>query len=61
MNGFVKFETTDGEPLIINVDRVSFVRRYRGEPAISAINFEKGSYIVVRGGLDEVMTTLADG
>jgi hypothetical protein len=28
MNGYVQFETPDGEPITINADRVSFVRRF---------------------------------
>lgn len=61
MNGYVKFETPDGDVLAINADRVSFVRRYRGSDDASAINFEKGHYIVVKGNLEAVMETLADG
>lgn len=61
MNGFVQFETADGEPLTVNVDRVSFVRRFRGESAASAVNFEKGNYIVVRGSIEEVTRLLAEG
>lgn len=61
MNGYVKFETTDGEPIAINVDRVSFVRRFRGEDVVSAINFEKGNYVVVKGSLEEVMKALEEG
>lgn len=47
--------------MVVNVDRVSFVRRFRGENGISAINFEKGNYLVVKGSLDSVMTILAEG
>lgn len=61
MNGYVQFETPDGEPIVINVDRVNFVRRFRGEGAASAVNFEKGNYVVVKGSIDEVTTTLAEG
>ena len=60
MNGYVPFESPDGEPIVVNTDRVNFVRRFRGENAACAINFEKGNYIVVRGGLDEVMNALAE-
>ena len=60
MNGYVKFETPDGDVLVINADRVSFVRRYRGTDQASAINFEKGHYIVVRGGLEAVTEALAE-
>ncbi|MET0364562.1 MAG: hypothetical protein ABW169_07895 [Sphingobium sp.] len=60
MNGYVKFETPDGDVLAINADRVSFVRRYRGSDQASAINFEKGHYIVVKGQLEDVMDALAE-
>ncbi len=60
MNGYVKFETPDGDVLVINADRVNFVRRYRGTDQASAINFDKGHYIVVKGGLDVVMKALAE-
>jgi hypothetical protein len=59
MNGYVQFETPEGEPIVINVDRVNFVRRFRGEGAASAVNFEKGNYVVVKGNIEEVMATLA--
>lgn len=61
MNGYVQFETHDGEPVGVNVDRVNFVRRYRGESDTSAVNFEKGNYVVVKGSLAEVMKVLANG
>ena len=61
MNGYVRMETVDGDFVFVNVDRGSFVRRYRGENDTSAVNFEKGNYIVVKGSLDSVMTILADG
>jgi hypothetical protein len=61
MNGYVQFQSQDGEPIVVNTDRVNFVRRFRGGNAACAINFEKGNYIVVSGSLDEVMKTLADG
>ena len=60
MNGYVKFETPDGDLLTINADRVSFVRRYRGTDQASAVNFEKGHYIVVKGDLESVMEALAE-
>ncbi len=60
MNGYVEFETPDGEPVAVNADRVNFVRRYRGESDTSAVNFEKGNYVVVKGSLDEVARALAD-
>ncbi|WP_313441318.1 hypothetical protein [Novosphingobium sp.] len=59
MNGYVNFETLDGDVLAINADRVSFVRRYRGTDQASAINFEKGHYVVVKGNLETVMQELA--
>ncbi|MFK4872358.1 hypothetical protein [Novosphingobium sp. ZW T3_23] len=59
MNGYVSFETLDGDVLAINADRVSFVRRYRGTDQASAINFEKGNYVVVKGNLEAVMQELA--
>ena len=61
MNGYARFETPDGEPIVINVDRVSFVRRFRGEDIASAINFEKGNYVVVKGSLETVATALSEG
>ena len=60
MNGYVKFETPEGDVLAINADSVSFVRRYRGTDQASAVNFEKGHYVVVRGDLEAVMEALAD-
>jgi hypothetical protein len=60
MNGYAKFETPDGDVLAINADRVSFVRRYRGTDQASAINFEKGHYVVVKGDLDAVMEILSE-
>lgn len=49
MNGYVEFESPEGDPIVVNVDRVNFVRRYRGGNDASAVNFEKGNYVVVRG------------
>lgn len=60
MNGYVAFETPDGDVLAVNADRVSCVRRYRGTDQASAINFEKGHYIVVRGDIESVMEALAE-
>lgn len=60
MNGYVQFDTPDGEPVTINVDRVSFVRRFRGGSTASAVNFEKGNYIVVAGSIDEVTRMLTE-
>lgn len=60
MNGYVKFETPDGDLVAINADRVSFVRRYRGGNQASAVNFEKGNYVVVKGDIDAVMEALTE-
>ena len=60
MNGYVEFETPDGDLVAINVDRVSFVRRYRGGNQASAVNFEKGNYMVVKGDLGTVMAALTE-
>jgi uncharacterized protein YlzI (FlbEa/FlbD family) len=60
MNGYVQFVAIDGEPLAINVDLVSFVRRFRGTTSASAINFEKGNYIVVNDSLEAVAKALQD-
>jgi hypothetical protein len=54
MNGYVQFETADGEPIVVNADRVNSVRRFRGGDDCSAINFEKGNYVIVRGGFGAV-------
>ncbi|EJL22729.1 hypothetical protein [Novosphingobium sp. AP12] len=59
MNGYVQFGTPDGDSVSINADRVNFVRRYRGGNDASAVNFEKGNYVVVKGSLDEVTKVLA--
>lgn len=59
MNGYIQFETPEGDAVAINADRVNFVRRYRGGGDASAVNFEKGNYIVVKGSLSEVMEALA--
>lgn len=61
MNGYVQFETPDGEPIAINADRVSFVRRFRGGNDASAVNFEKGNFVVVTGSLTEVRQALGEG
>jgi len=61
MNGYVKFETPDGDILSVNADRVSCVRRYRGTDQASAINFEKGHYVVVRGSIETVTDALDQG
>ncbi len=58
MNGYVQFETQEGDVVAVNADRVSFVRRYRGGNEASAVNFEKGNYLVVKGTLSEVTQKL---
>lgn len=60
MNGYVQFETLEGDPITINADRVNFVRRYRGGNEASAINFEKGNYVVVKGTLPDVTRKLTE-
>jgi hypothetical protein len=60
MNGYAQLETPDGEPIFVNADRVSFIRRFRGSSAASALNFEKGNYIVVKGNLEDVAKALAE-
>ena len=42
----------------MNADRVNFVRCFRGGNDASAVNFEKGNYVVVRGSLATVMKAL---
>jgi hypothetical protein len=61
MNGYAKFETPEGEPIVINIDRVNVVRRFRGGDNACAVNFEKGNFVVVSGSLDDVMKALAEG
>ncbi len=61
MNGYVQFYSLEGDPIVINVDRVNFVRRFKGGNDASAINFEKGNYVVVKGNLASVMKTLQEG
>jgi hypothetical protein len=60
VNGYVEFHSPEGDPIVVNVDRVNFVRRFRGGNDASAINFEKGNYVVVKGNLASVMKTLQD-
>ena len=60
MNGYVQFETLEGVAVAINADRVSYVRRYRGGDEASAVNFEKGNYLVVKGTLSEVTHKLVE-
>ena len=61
MNGYVQFQSPEGEPIVVNVDRVSFVRRFKGGNDASAVNFEKGNYVVVKGNLAAVMKVLQEG
>lgn len=61
MNGYVEFHSPEGDPTVVNVDRVNFVRRFRGGNDASAVNFEKGNYVVVKGNLALVMKTLQEG
>lgn len=61
MNGYVEFESPEGDPIVVNADRVNFVRRFKGGNDASAVNFEKGNYVVVRGSLASVTKTLQDG
>jgi len=61
MNGYVEFESPEGDPIVVNADRVNFVRRFKGGNDASAVNFEKGNYVVVRGSLASVMKVLQDG
>jgi hypothetical protein len=61
MNGYVKLESPEGDPIVVNVDRVNFVRRFKGGNEASAVNFEKGNYVVVRGSLAAVMKALEEG
>jgi hypothetical protein len=59
VNGYVEFQRLEGDPIVVNVDRVNFVRRFRGGNDASAVNFEKVNY-VVKGNLASVMKTLQD-
>lgn len=61
MNGYVHFQTLEGDPIVVNADRVSFVRLFRGGDEASAVNFEKGNYIVVKGNLQMVTKALEEG
>ncbi len=61
MNDYVEFYSLEGDPIVVNVDRVNFVRRFKGVNDASAINFEKGNYVVVKGSLASVMKTLQEG
>jgi len=61
MNGYIELKTLEGDTVIVNVDRVSFVRKYRGGDDACALNFEKGHYLVVTGSMDEVLQALVGG
>lgn len=61
MDGYVEFESPEGDPIVVNADRVNFVRRFKGGNDASAVNFEKGNYVVVRGNLASVMKVLVEG
>lgn len=61
MNGYVEFQSLDGDPIVVNADRVNFVRRFKGGNDASAINFEKGNYVVVQGNITVVTKALAKG
>lgn len=61
MNGYIKLKTLEGDEIIVNVDRISFVRKYRGGNDACALNFEKGHYLVVAGTIDEVLQALVEG
>lgn len=61
MNGYVEFESPEGDPVVVNVDRVNFVRRFKGGNEASALNFEKGNYVVVKRNLGAVTKALVEG
>jgi hypothetical protein len=63
VNGYVEFHSPEGDPIVVNVDRVNFVRRFRGGNDASAVNFEKGSSTVTdqlpnRDELDQIEVRL---
>ncbi|MEG3082017.1 hypothetical protein U1707_00030 [Sphingomonas sp. PB2P12] len=60
MNGYVEFQSPEGDPVVVNVNRVNYVRRFKGWNDASAVNFEKGNYVVVKGNLPAVMKVLAE-
>lgn len=60
MNGYVIFETPEGDQVAVNADRVSHVRRFKGGNVVSAINFEKGNYVIVKGSLEQVVSALSE-
>ncbi|RXD02554.1 hypothetical protein EQZ23_18215 [Sphingomonas sp. UV9] len=61
MNGYVEFQSPEGDPIVVNVDRVNYVRRFKGGNDASAVNFEKGNYVVVKGNIAAVMKALEEG
>jgi len=61
VNGYVEFYSLEGDPIVVNVDRVNFVHRFKGGNDASAVNFEKGNYVVAKGNLASVMKTLQEG
>jgi hypothetical protein len=61
MNGYVEFQSPEGDTIVVNADRVNFVRRFKGGNDASAVNFEKGNYVVVKGNFAAVMKALEEG
>lgn len=61
MNGYIEFQSPEGDPIVVNVDRVNYVRRFKGGNDVSAVNFEKGNYVVVKGNLAAVMKAHDEG
>jgi hypothetical protein len=43
MNGYVQFRTLEGDPIVVNADRVSFVRLFRGGDEASAVTSRKAT------------------
>lgn len=60
MNGYVEFHSLEGDPIVVNVDRVNFVHRFKGGNDASAVNFGKGNYVVVKGNLASLIRTQQD-
>ena len=61
MNDHVEFHSLEGDPIVVNVDRVNFVRHFKGGNDESALDFEKCNYVVVKRNLASVMKTLQNG
>ena len=61
MNGYVEFHSLGGDPIVVNVDRVDFVRRFKGGNDETALNSEKSNYVVVNRNLSLVMKNLQHG